>query len=94
MAPVRQYPPCERAPHLPLLSPSRDSWNQSSATSATASGPTQLKEQVVEEAAMPGHPATLTRPDFPRQFTLENYRSAAGFAAIIVWQALEDLRIR
>ncbi len=27
---------------------------------------------------MPGQPVTLARSDFPRQFTLENYRSATA----------------
>lgn len=39
---------------------------------------------------MPGQPVTLARSDFPRQFTLENYRLAASFAAIVVWRASED----
>ena len=39
--------------------------------------------QKVEEAAMPGQPDARGFR-FPRQFTLENYRSAAGFTAIIV----------
>jgi hypothetical protein len=55
-----------------------------------ASGPTQLIERVVEEAAVPGQPAhACAFPIFPRQFTLENCRSAAGVAAIVVRQALE-----
>jgi hypothetical protein len=37
----------------------------------------------VEEAAMPGQPVRSRVFDFPRQFTLENYRSATGFTAII-----------
>jgi hypothetical protein len=44
----------------------------------------------VEEAAMPGQPAcAYALLIFPRQFTLENRRSAASLAAIIVWQASE-----
>jgi hypothetical protein len=39
---------------------------------------------------MPGQPARLRVSDFPRQFTLENYRSAAGFTAIIVRLCSED----
>ena len=57
---------------------------------AVASSPAQLKERAVEEAACPGNQYALARvSDFPRQFTLENYRSAASFAAIIVRQASE-----
>jgi len=38
---------------------------------------------------MPGQPAcAYALPIFPRQFTLENCRSAAGVTAIIRWQAL------
>ena len=56
-----------------------------------ASSPAQLKERAVEEAACPGNQYALARvSDFPRQFTLENYRSAASFAAIIVRQASES----
>ncbi|HEY1657949.1 MAG TPA: hypothetical protein VGG14_06360 [Candidatus Sulfotelmatobacter sp.] len=33
---------------------------------------------------MPGQPVRSRVSDFPRQFTLENYRSAAGFTAFIV----------
>jgi hypothetical protein len=33
---------------------------------------------------MPGQPARSRASDFPRQFTLENHRSAAGFTACIV----------
>ncbi|MFZ0421161.1 MAG: hypothetical protein WAM04_23880, partial [Candidatus Sulfotelmatobacter sp.] len=49
--------PHERAPHLPLRLPSRDSENHNPATSAVVGGPTQLIERVVEEAAVPGQPA-------------------------------------
>jgi hypothetical protein len=46
----------------------------------------------------PQCPGTGTRPRafpiFPRQFTLENCRSATGFAAIVVRQAWEVSRIR
>ena len=44
-----------------------------------------------EEAATPGQPVALARVFWriPRQFTLENRRSAAGFAAIVVRQASE-----
>jgi hypothetical protein len=46
-----------RAPHLPLRLRNRDSENHNSAAFAVADGPTQLVEQVVEEAAVPGQPA-------------------------------------
>jgi hypothetical protein len=50
-----------------------------------ASSPTQLTEREVKEAAMPGQPACARAlPIFPRQFTLENRRSAARLAVIIV----------
>jgi hypothetical protein len=50
-----------------------------------ASSPTQLTEREVKEAAMPGQPACARAlPIFPRQFTLENRRSAASLAVIIV----------
>jgi len=46
----------------------------------------------VEEAAMPGQPACARAlPIFPRQFTLENRRSAASLAAIIVASAIKRL---
>jgi hypothetical protein len=46
-----------RVPHLPLQLRNRDSQNHNSAAFAVADGPTQLIEQVVEEAAVPGQPA-------------------------------------
>lgn len=50
-----------------------------------ASSPTRLTEREEKEAAMPGQPACARAlPIFPRQFTLENRRSAASLAAIIV----------
>lgn len=53
-----------------------DSKNQRSATPAVASGPAQLKEWAMGEAAMSGQPArTRARSGYPWQFTLENYRS-------------------
>jgi hypothetical protein len=39
---------------------------------------------------MPGQPARSRVSDFPRQFTLENHRSAAGFTACIVRLSSED----
>ena len=39
---------------------------------------------------MPGQPARSRVSDFPRQFTLENHRSAAGFTAFIVRLSSKD----
>ncbi len=83
-APIRQHSPCERHIYqcgcraaIPGITTQQ--------LLRLASSPTQLTEREVEEAAMPGQPACARAlPIFPRQFTLENRRSAASLAAIIV----------
>jgi hypothetical protein len=76
MALVRKH--SQGAPHLPVLVAGARFLRTASLQPYGRQQPSLLKEQAVEEAAMPGQPACAhALPIFPRQFTLENCQSAA-----------------
>jgi hypothetical protein len=91
---VRQRSHLRGVPHLPALAAEHDSANMIRRT--TSLQPLRwLVAQPAPRASCRGGRnarATGTRsralPIFPRQFTLENCRSAAGFTAIVVRQAV------